>query len=63
MNGTIFYRQGIFLFNLIDNEFWNTSLFLEFESAKEKIDINYLLLERSELEVRVSIKSSTIDDF
>ncbi len=63
LNGTIVYGQGNFLFNLKDNEFWNTSLLLDIEASKEKLDINYIPLQRKGLGVEISTNSTIIDDF
>ena len=40
LEGTIVYGQGNFLFDMRDNEYWNTGLLLEIDTEKE-FEINY----------------------
>lgn len=59
LNGTIVYGQGNFLFDMKDNEYWNTSLLIEIQ---DDLTINYIPIEKFENCVRLAdnIKSQRI---
>ena len=52
-NGSIVYGQGNFLFDLDDNEYWNTGLVIELELG-ENIDIKYIPIEKHGAGVRLA---------
>lgn len=50
--GTIIYGQGNFIFDRVDNEYWNTSLLIKVEINGEKIDIKYLPIVKNKNKIR-----------
>lgn len=50
--GTIIYGQGNFIFDRVDNEYWNTSLLIKVEINEEKIDIKYLPIVKNKNKIR-----------
>lgn len=52
-NGRIIYGQGNFLFDLDDNEYWNTGLVIELKLG-ENIDIKYIPIEKHGAGVRLA---------
>jgi len=41
-SGTILYGQGNFIFNMRDNEYWNTGLLVELVIKKDKYNVDYI---------------------
>lgn len=41
-SGTILYGQGNFIFNMRDNEYWNTGLLVELVIKKDKYNMDYI---------------------
>lgn len=50
--GTIIYGQGNFIFDRVDNEYWNTSLLIKIEINEKKIDIEYLPIVKNKNKIR-----------
>lgn len=62
-NGTIVYGQGNFLFDLSDNEYWQTSLLI---SLNQNFEVEYLPLIKKKEVVRLADKETSakiLDDF
>lgn len=53
-NGEIVYGQGNFLFDLVDNEFWASSLLLEVSVTKDDMEVSYIPLSKKKNVVRLA---------
>lgn len=60
--GTIVYGQGNFLFDLIDNEYWKTSLLIQVDTS-EKNKIEYIPLQKEGNGVKLAIDEQILLDF
>lgn len=56
--GTIVYGQGNFLFDRVDNEYWNTSILI---SIDESMQVHYLPLVRAQNGVRIADENTGRD--
>lgn len=62
-NGKILYGQGNFIFDKIDDEFWNSSLLVGLEINKEKIEMKYYPIERYNNLIKISKNQNILSDF
>lgn len=58
---TIIYGQGNFIFDLIDNEYWNSSLLVEIDT--NNFDISYVPLEKIDGKIKISSDPKIMGDF
>lgn len=61
--GTIIYGQGNFLFDLKDNEYWNSSLLIKLNISKESFDVEYYPLRKKGNGVELAKDNSIIEEF
>lgn len=59
---TIIYGQGNFLFDLRDNEYWNSALLLEVEASKENLNISYHPINKEGKSIKIG-DSAIIEQF
>ena len=62
-NGKILYGQGNFIFDGGNDEFWNSALLLEIEITKDKINLNYIPIEKENGLIKISENENIIQDF
>lgn len=60
---TIVYGQGNFLFNLSDNECWQTSLLIELDLQKESSSVKYYPLAKNGNGVKMAENRKSLDGF
>lgn len=60
---TILYGQGNFIFDTIDNDFLNYGLLVEVVANKEKININYKLIEKENNLIKLSDNRIVYNEF
>lgn len=60
-DGDIIYGQGNFIFDGDDNEYWNSSLLLEIDDKKMKID--YIPIEKDNSLIKISDNTQIIENF
>ena len=58
---TIIYGQGNFIFDLMDNEYWNSSLLVEIDT--NNFDISYIPLEKTDGKIKISKNPKIMEDF
>lgn len=60
-SGTIVYGQGNFLFDMLDNEYWNTSLLIEIDLSKN-FEISYIPIKKNESKISLA-DQTVLDEF
>ena len=58
---TIIYGQGNFIFDLMDNEYWNSSLLVEIDT--NNFNISYIPLEKTDGKIKISKNPKIMEDF
>jgi poly-gamma-glutamate synthesis protein (capsule biosynthesis protein) len=51
--GTILYGQGNFIFNMRDNEYWNTGLLVEIEIDNENFEVNFIPFKSNSVGIQI----------
>lgn len=59
----IIYGQGNFIFDDCDNEYWNTSLIVNLEITLEKINVQYIPIEKDNKLIKISRNTQILNDF
>lgn len=65
-NSTLIYGQGNFIFDATENDYWQTSLFLELEIEKNSNKIKYIPIVKKKNKIRIAEKEQEreiINDF